>query len=111
MLKGKIDFWQLVFYVSWSILAIWLVLKVAGVFDTPVWLEYGVPVATALFAFLGLYQNTLDRINMVAVGLATLTTKFGNLELRVGRLEPKVDHIEKDVETLKVDVGVLKKKL
>jgi len=32
IVKREISFWQILFYFSWSVLAIWLVLKVMGAF-------------------------------------------------------------------------------
>ena len=57
-------------------------------------LEYGVPVASLIFGIMGVYKDLLDNIKTLAVGLATLNTRF--------------DHLDKDVEILKADVKLLK---
>ena len=89
--QNRISFWQIVFYISWSVLAVWLILKVTGVIKTPIWLEYGVPVSGLMIGTFGIYHHILERINNLAVGLATLTVK--------------VDHIDKDAESLKLSLN------
>lgn len=83
----KLTFWRALFYVSWTVLAIWLVLKVTGIINTPVWLEYGVPIASVILGILGVYRDILNQLNRVSMGLA--------------RLSAKLDHIDRDVEYLK----------
>lgn len=107
-MKQKISFWQWVFYISWSILGIWILLKIAGIIKTPFWLEFGLPAASAFIAILGLYQNVLEQITKVSVGLATLTARFDHvhenvkiLNTKTDILDSKVDHIDGDVELLK----------
>jgi len=86
-MQQRISPWQVLFYVSWSVLALWLILKVTGIIHTPVWLEYGVPIASLLVGILGIYQNVLEQLKNVTVELA--------------RVVAKVEHIDRDVETLK----------
>ena len=96
-MKNKVSFWQIVFYTSLAILTVWLILKVIGVIQTPVWLEYGVPIASLIATILAFYKEILDKINLVVVGLATINVK--------------VDHIDNDVDVLKEDMGIIKDKV
>ena len=96
----QISKWQLMFYVSWAALSIWLILKVIGVIQTPVWLEYGFPVASMIIGIFGLYQNLLESIKGLSIGLATLTTKFEHLDKKVDNLDDKVGHLDKDMGTV-----------
>lgn len=92
-IKGKeISVWQLLFYISWAILSIWLILKVAGIIQTPLWLEYGVPIGSLIIGIFGLYHNIIEAFNKVSVNLAALSSK--------------VDHIEKDLELVKTKVFI-----
>ena len=113
--QRKFLFWNTLFYISWSVLALWLILKVTGVINTPIWLEYGVPIASLLIGVLALHSNIFDSIKQLAIGFATLDVKVDNIESDVGilkhdmksvnskvdRLEVKVDNLDKDVEFLK----------
>ncbi len=90
----KFRFWNIVFYASWIVVAVWLVLKSFGVINTPFWLEYGVPISGLMFGALSLYGNISASLRDLAVGLASLGVKFEHLEI-------KVDRIESDVEILK----------
>jgi hypothetical protein len=80
--------WQLLFYASLAMLTLWLVLKLTGVIQTPLWLEYGVPIISVILSLLAHYQHLLETMNKLAVGLASITAK--------------VDHIDRDVEALKM---------
>jgi len=86
-MRQKMSPWQLLFYVSWAVIALWLILKLAGVINTPVWLEYGVPLASVLLGIFGMYQNILEQLKSLTVGFATLNAKL--------------EHVDKDVDTLK----------
>lgn len=92
--EKKFDFWGTIFYASLLILAVWLILKSIGITQTPFWLEYGVPFGTFTIGFLAFYQKLLDKVNLIAVGLASLTIK--------------VEHIDKDIEILKKDMVIVK---
>lgn len=100
-MNQKISFWQLVFYISWSILGLWILLKIAGIIKTPYWLEFGLPAASVFIAVLGLYQNMLEQITKLSVGFAALTARVDNLHENVKILNTKVDHIDRDVESIK----------
>lgn len=102
--QQKISLWQILFYLSMGVVVLWLILKLTGVIQTPVWLEFGVPISGLVFGIFTLYRNLLNGIKDISVGLATVAVK--------------VDHIEKDVSslkhdmiTVKQDMGIVKKKL
>ena len=114
-MQDKSLFWHSLFYASLAVLTAWLILKVIGVIQTPAWLEYGVPAASLILSIVAFYQKILDSINKIAVGLATLTTRVGHLNVRldavgtnvsdlttkVCTVTVKVDHVDKDVEILR----------
>lgn len=100
----RISPWQLLFYISWTVLGLWLILKSVGIIKTPFWLEYGVPIASVFLGVIGIYHNILEQIKILAIGLATLNTKFEHLD-------KKVDHLDIDVEHLKSDMTAVKKHL
>ena len=79
-MQKHISPWQILFYFSLSVLTLWLILKVAGVIQTPVWLEYGVPIASLILVALAQYQHIIETLAQLVV---------------------KVDHLDKDVEMLK----------
>lgn len=102
-LAGKFLFWHIVFYFSIAVLTIWLILKMAGVIQTPFWLQYGIPIASVIVGSCALYQNMFSSIRDLAVGQAILTTK-------VTHLEKKVDHLD-DMVKVKGDLVMVKGKL
>ena len=90
----KVNYWELGFYASLIALTIWLILKVIGVIQTPVWLEYGIPIGSLIIGFLTFYQNIINAIHEVTKGLAVITS-------RVNHVEEKVDNLNKDMKELK----------
>lgn len=87
-------FWDIIFYTSLLVLTIWVILKSIGVIHTPTWLEYGVPFTGLIFTALSFYQKIIEKVNTIAVGLATLNVRF--------------DHLDKDVEGLKENMTLVK---
>ena len=83
----KLNVWDYMFYGSMLVLTVWLILKVTGVINTPVWLEYGVPSAGIIIGVFSLYHNLLKNLMHIVI---------------------KVDHLESDVHVLKSDVHTLK---
>jgi len=90
----KRPIWDYLFYASMSVLTIWLILKVVGIIKTPVWLEYGVPIGSAIVSFATLFQsinNKFDKIN----------DSISDLRSSDARLESKLIHLDRDIERLK----------
>lgn len=91
-MNKEISVWQIMFYVSWTVLSIWLILKVTGIIQTPIWLEYGVPIGSLIIGVFGLYHNIMEAFNKLSVNLAALTSK--------------VNHMEKDIELVKTKIFI-----
>ena len=108
LMNEKMSIWQILFYVSWAVLTLWLILKITGVINTPVWLEYGVPIGSVILGIFGLYHNLVETINKVVIGLAHIEKDFEVLKTDVGTLKTDVGTLKTDVGTLKTDVGTLK---
>lgn len=89
---------------------IWLILKIIGIIQTPILLEYGLPVGSFLLTALAIYNNLLKSINHLAVRLAVLEAKFDHLDKDVEILKNNVGNMEKDIARVKVDVTFLKSK-
>ena len=86
--------WDYLFYLCWSVLMLWFILKVFGVINTPIWLEYWVPLGSFVLGFLMFYQSFMDKI-------LSLIASISKLAVNDARMESRLDHIEKDVEILK----------
>ncbi|MEK6937059.1 MAG: hypothetical protein AABW58_03230, partial [Nanoarchaeota archaeon] len=71
-MKRELNFWDYVFYISLLVIFIWVTLKILGIIQTPLWLEFGIPIYGLLFTTLAFYKNILDSIKEIAIGLATL---------------------------------------
>lgn len=80
----NISIWDIIFFMSMGVLTLWLILKLTGVIQTPLWLEVGIPVATMIIGFCSLYTNLLEKVNHIAVDTA---------ETRM-----RMNHFEKDME-------------
>lgn len=106
----EISIWQIMFYVSWTVLTLWLILKIAGVIKTPFWLEYGVPVGSIIIGVFGIYHNFMQTVNKVVIGLATLTSDFKHLNFKVDKLDSKVNNLDTKVNHLDLKVNQLDSK-
>lgn len=82
--------WDYLFYFSMSVLTVWLILKVAGIINTPVWLEYGVPIGSFIVGFVTFFQSLSD--------------KFTRLQMNDVRMDEKLTHLDRDIERIKDDV-------
>ncbi len=95
-MKIKLDFWEIVFYLSLIVLFMWVIFKSLGIIQTPFWLEFGVPSLSILFTILAFFKELMDNIKQMTVSLASLNAKF--------------EYLEKDVTILKSDIEFLKRK-
>ena len=97
----KLNVWDYMFYGSMLVLTVWLILKVTGVINTPVWLEYGVPSAGIIIGVFSLYHNLLKNLMHIVI-------KVDHLESDVHVLKDGVDVLKSDVHTLKDDMRTVK---
>lgn len=101
MSKRKFRPWELAFYFSLLVILFWLILKLVGVINTPPLIQYGVPIASALFGFFALYRDIMGQINRFGRVLVKTTTKVEYIEKKLDYISNKVNNIERDVEELK----------
>lgn len=107
-MKKRYDFWEIVFYLSLFVLFIWVILKITGVIQTPLWLEFGVPALSIISIVLAFFKEIMEPIKQTTIGLATLNIKFDHLDKKVDIVDGRLYNVEKDVNILKSDVRVLK---
>ena len=72
-------------------------MKVAGIINTPVWLEYGVPIASLITGIFALYHDVMDSINKIAVEVAKTYSKIDNLGEKINSLDCDVNLIKKKI--------------
>ena len=73
----------MLFYAGLGTLTLWVLLKVTGVINTPVWLEFGVPVISLVIALFALYHDLLISISNIAVSVAKIGVKMEVIEKEV----------------------------
>ena len=117
-MKERMSTWQVLFYLSMAVLALWTILKSIGVINTPPWLEYGVPIGSLLIGFLTMLHTITDKISQLSTSFAVFLTKFEHLEIKTGKIEQKVEQLdikvnrlERNFEHLDSDVESIKKHL
>ncbi len=86
----KHSIWDYLFYASMAVILIWLALKMTGVIQTPIWLEYGVPVGSFVVGFIMLFQSINDKITALSTNDA--------------RMEEHLKHLDKDVESIRASL-------
>lgn len=90
-MRTKHTIWEISFYISLLIILIWLILKLIGIINTPAFLEYGVPILSAMYALFALYRDLLDRINRISNGLTKVFIAVEHLETKVGYVENELN--------------------
>ncbi|MAF34661.1 hypothetical protein CMO91_02345 [Candidatus Woesearchaeota archaeon] len=61
----KHSVWHYVFLLSWTVLAIWVVLKTIGVINTPPLLEFGLPASAVVIGVFALYTDIVKQIHKI----------------------------------------------
>ena len=89
----KLNFLDYVVYLSLLVLTVWLILKITGYIQTPLWLEYGVPVSSIILTLFGVYTNLIKSIGNLTMNLATLNIKFGHMDSKVNKMDNKLDKV------------------
>ena len=100
-MKKEIPYWRILYYICTAILLIWILLKSIGIIQTPFWLLYGIPATTVVLGALALYSDLLKNINKIAIGFATLATKFDYLEKDMSLVKSDITSMKKDISFLK----------
>lgn len=95
----------MLFYASLAVLTLWTILKSAGIINTPPWLAFGVPLAGLIISLLSFYQNIMDKINQIAVGLATLTTRVNHLDTDLNGIKNKLDRVDSDIHRIRFAIA------
>ncbi len=107
--KPKVSFSTVLFYLSMGTVIVWLILKVTGVINTPVWLEYGVPLGGFITAFLTFYRDIFKEIRAVGSDITTLRIDVGSLKTDVSTLKNRTDHIERKLDHVDKKVDALER--
>ena len=86
-MEHRESMWHYTFYFSLGVLAVWTILKVVGVINSPAWLETGIPAAGVILAGLSMYQNLLDKMHgnefkILAVKLQLERLSLDHVKLR-----------------------------
>lgn len=89
MNKRGINFWDILAWIALGIIVIWLILKLFGVINTPLWLEY-VPVYSAVY-ISGWAMSTLVRA----------VQDIGRINRNLSFLNGKFNEIDKSIEIIK----------
>ncbi len=103
VIQSKIErsVWDYLFYFFLSILTVWLVLKVIGVIQTPVWLEYGVSIGSSIGVVATLFQGINKKFDKVDGKFERVLSEMRNLHANSARMESKLAHIDRDLESVK----------
>ena len=58
----KLTFWDYVFYLSLLTTTIWLILKLTGIINTPLWLEVGLPTGSLIIGLFSIYERIMKEV-------------------------------------------------
>src|SRR3989338_1686239 len=80
-----------VFWLSLGIIALWIILRLLGIFESPIWQEM-IPYAGAIFAAGSFFQMIFD-----------LRKRINRIEVRQNRMASGLIKLESDVHHLRQD--------
>lgn len=90
-------------------LTLWLILKLTGIIQTPVWLEHGIPIAGVILGVFSCYQHLLKTLMHLVVKVDRLESDVHVLKADAGMLKSDVHVLKDDMLIVKGDVALLKK--
>lgn len=100
MLFMNITFWKALFYLSLGTVTLWLILKLSGIIHTPVWLEFGVPIAGIIIGIFSMYKTIIDGIHNIALKVEVFEHKFHAHDQRLQGIEQELLNITKRLTSL-----------
>jgi hypothetical protein len=105
----KLNVYDYLFYFGLSIIAIWALLKITGIVQTPLWFEIGLPVGGFIITIGAFFQNFYKNISNMYNDLSKnmnnlyngLSKDVNKIAINVSILNIKFEHLEKDMDFIK----------
>lgn len=105
----KLNIYDCLFYLGLLVIAVWALLKITGLVQTPLWFEIGLPVAGFIITMLAFYQDLYKNMNIIYKDLSKdmnrlyndLSKSMNKIAVNVSILNTKFEHLESDIEFLK----------
>ena len=94
----KLNIYDYLFYLGLLIIAVWALLKITGIVQSPLWFEIGLPVGGFLITMLAFFQDLYKNINAI---YNDLSKDINKIALNLSVLNTKFEHLEKDMEFIK----------
>lgn len=88
--------YDILFWTSLSVIAIWVFLKMIGVIHSPVWVQM-IPYAGAIFAAGTFYQL----MKILRIDVFDLKTRMNSIEREITEVKTNLKHTDSDLHYLK----------
>jgi hypothetical protein len=89
------NIWDYLAWICLAGIAIWVILKVLGIINTPIWLEYS-PLYGAVY-LAGWYMNKLERaivdIKDMKTDISNMKTDISNIKTEINSMKTKCTKI------------------
>jgi hypothetical protein len=85
---NKIKIYDIIFWASMLVIAIWIVLKMFGVINSPVWIEM-IPYLSIIFAAGSFYQS----VNSMKLDILDLKSRTNGIEREMIEVKTRVEFI------------------
>lgn len=99
----KMSFWDILAWIVLGLITLWLILKVMGIINTPLWLEYA-----PLFGAVYLAGRAMNILHRTAQDLQETKHEVRSLEKYVGRMEME---LKQDIQKLDFEIGIIKSRV
>src|SRR3989344_849408 len=113
MNNKRIKFWFWIFWISITMMAIWIIIKLLGLIKTPLLFEI-FPIISGFLALIsigvmigGNFQKTnftIKKIDRMESRQDKMAYGLINIEKDIGLTKKDINTIEKDVSTMKSDI-------
>jgi len=98
MNKNKV--YDIIFWVSMLVIVVWIILKMIGVINSPVWMQM-IPYMSIVFAAGAFYQS----INAMKADIADLKVRMCIVEKDIIQMQSGIKHFDSDLHSLKLKLS------
>lgn len=103
----KMSFWDILAWIVLGLITLWLILKVMGVINTPLWLEYA-----PLFGAVYLAGRAMNILHRTAQDLRETKHEVRFLEKELKQDMKKLEtELRQDIQKLDLEIGIIKSRV
>ncbi len=110
MNKKELSFWYWIFWLAVIITVLWIIAKLSGLIQTPLFLEV-LPIISGIIAIISLgiiLGNNFQKTSFAVEKINKIETRQDNMAHGLIGAEKNIDIIKKDISIMKDDIKQIK---